>query len=332
MNAPLAPCRFHGADLSCLIDAWLAVLWHQRPGNVIVLAHAQRRWWPLLERAATVVWLHPSDDPRRDFHALPGCRPTLRPRLTVSEPAQAQDANELLSCAALRVGGVTDDARAVAAWLAPTAWRDGPGETLLWGRAQAAGWSACAQTIERLGLQPLPAPSGWRCLASAGLRQSAQEGVAWPGQGSSAWAVTGPLRAPLRLLQTGEPTWRLQLPGSEAQVASSELAQQRTMVWGRALTDRRGNFSLIRPWEGPLCWRALLPNVRVRLAELPLYFQGGGLRMARARWRDQALRLQADLPPLPEDQPAFFHGNVPDWALPKEDFCELSTLAWEWPA
>lgn len=329
MSAPSVSLRSLGADLSCLLDAWLTGLRRQRPGDVIVLAHAQRRWWPLLERAATVVWLHSGDDPRRDFHTLPGCRPTPRPRLAVSDPAQAQDANELLSRAALRVGGVTDDARAVAAWLAPAAWREGPGDTLLWGRAQAAGWSACVQTIERLGLQPLPAPAGWQCLASAGLRQSALGVLAWTGTGSSAWATNG---APLRRLQAEAPIWRLQLPASEALVTSSELAQQRTMVWGRALTDRRGNFSLIRPWEGPLCWRALLPNVRVRLAELPLHFQGGGLRTARASWRGQALRLQADLPAVPEDQPAFFHGNVPAWALPKEDFCELSTLAWEWPA
>lgn len=332
MSASPAPLRFHGADLSCQLDAWLAALWSQRPGSVIVLAHAQRRWWPLLERVATVVWLHPADDPRRDFHTLPGCRPTLRARLALNESDQAQEAAELLSRAALRVGGVTDDARAVSAWLAVPGWSDANGGTLLWGRTRAAGWAACAETVERLGLQPLPAPAGWQCLASAGLRQLAQGPLAWMAQGGWTLAAVWSQRAPLRLQPSAEPVWRLQLPASEAMVASSELARQRTLVWGRALTDRRGNFSLIRPWEGALCWRALLPHVRARLAEVPLYLQGGGQRTARASWKGPALRLQADLPALREDQPAFLHGNVPAWALPKDDFCELSTLAWEWPA
>jgi hypothetical protein len=47
-------------------------------------------------------------------------------------------------------------------------------------------------------------------------------------------------RAPLRRLAIPEPRWRLQLPGREAAVASSELAQQRILVGGRALADRRG--------------------------------------------------------------------------------------------
>ena len=136
----------------------------------------------------------------------------------------------------------------------------------------------------------------------------------------------------MQRMSAGAPAWRLQLPAREAQLAGSELAQQRTMVWGRALTDRRGNFSLIRPWEGPLCWRALLPNVRTRLADVPLYLPGGVARTARARWVGSALRLRADLPAVGEDQPAFMHGTVPCWALPEKDFCELGTLAWEWQA
>lgn len=330
MSASLAP--FAGADLSCRLDAWLAALWRRRPGDVIVLAHAQRRWWPLLERVGTVVWLHPGDDPRRDFHALPGCRPTPRTRLALSEPGQAQDAHELMSVAALRVGAVTDDTGAVAAWAALRGWAETQGETLLWGREAAAGWDACAQIVDALGLLPLSAPAGWRCLASAGLQRAAQGPLAWGEPGGAGLAAAWSRQAPLTLMQNAEPAWRLQLPAQEAQVASSELAQQRTMVWGRALTDRRGNFSLIRPWDGALGWRALLPNVRVRVADVPLYLPAGVVRAARAQWKGTELRLCADLPALAEDQPAFMHGCVPSWALPREDFCEIRSLAWEWPA
>jgi hypothetical protein len=53
-----------GEDPARRLDAWLALRWRQHPAATVVLAHAQRRWWPLLESVATVAWLHPGDDPR----------------------------------------------------------------------------------------------------------------------------------------------------------------------------------------------------------------------------------------------------------------------------
>lgn len=330
----MMPSRDSGAgeDLARWLDAWLAACWRRHPPITVVLAQAQRRWWPLLESVATAVWLHPGDDPRRDFHAPPGCRPAARPRLALDRAEQAIEAQKVLQRAGLRVLAVTNAAQAVAQLLAPAGWRQGPGQTLLWGREASAGWGACEPTIQALALRSLPAPAGWRCLASAGLH--ADSPLAMPGtsQGAKALEEVWSQRAPLQRLVTPEPRWRLQLPGREAAVASSELAQQRTMVWGRALTDRRGNFSLIRPWEGALRWRALLPNVRVRIDGATLYLPGGEALSARGLWKDGRLHLHAALPAVPEDQAALLHGTVPAWALPQPDFCELATVAWEWPA
>lgn len=319
-------------DLSRWLDAWLAAQWRQPVPATVVLAQAQRRWWPLLESVATVLWLHPTEDPRRDFHALPGCRPAPRPRLALDRVDQAADADELLQRASLRVLGVTDDTQALACLLAPQGWRQAAGQTLLWGRASSAGWSACEDTVQALGLRALPAPAGWRCLASSGLSSHAAHPLPWTPQGARACEAVWSQRPPLHRSLGPELRWRLQLPGREAAVASAELAQQRIMVWGRALADRRGNFSLIRPWEGPLCWRALLPNVRVRLDGVTLCLPGGQALMARGLWKQGALQLHAPLPAVPEDQPALLHGVVPVWALPQPDFCELAIQAWEWPA
>jgi hypothetical protein len=321
-----------GEDPARRLDAWLALRWRQRPAATVVLAHAQRRWWPLLESVATVAWLHPGDDPRGDFHAPPGCRPALRFRLALSREGRAGDADALLRRADLRVLAVTDEPQAVADLLAPSAWRDGAGHTLLWGREASTGWAACDATARGLGLRPMPAPTGWRCLASTGLLHDATHPLPWTPQGVKACEEAWSQRAPLRRLAIPEPRWRLQLPGREAAVASSELAQQRILVGGRALADRRGNFGLIRPWDGPLLCRVLLPNLRARIDGANLYLPGGEALTARGLWKEGRLHLHAALPAVPEDQAALLHGTVPAWALPQPDFCELATVAWEWPA
>lgn len=321
-----------GGDLARLLDAWLALRLRQHSPATVVLAHPQRRWWPLLESVATVVWLHPDDDPRRDFHAPPGCRPAPRPRLALSRGDQAEDAAALLRRADLRVLAVTDASQAVADLLGPTAWMAGPGLTLLWGREAAAGWVACAAVASRLGLRPMPAPPGWRCLASVGLLPDATHPSPWAPQGAKACEAAWSQCAPLRRLAIPEPRWRVQLPGREAAVASSELAQQRILVGGRALADRRGNFSLIRPWEGPLRWRVQVPNLRARVDGATVYLPGGEALTARGLWKDGRLHLHAALPAVPEEQAALLHGTLPAWALPQPDFCELATVAWDWPA
>lgn len=314
-------------DLAFHLDGWLAASARRWSETCAVLAHPQRRWWPLLESVATVAWLHVQDDPLRDFHATPGCQPALRPRLSLAAGEQAShEAAAMLHRAQLRVLAVTDDAASLSALIDLGGWSDAVGETLLWGREDALAWADSRAFIQALGLADLRAPSGWRCVASPGLRHTWHAVPQW---GSGTMAASWAQRAPLRQRQAPDPAWQLQLPGCEALAASSELAQQRTMVWGRALMDRRGNFSLIRPWDGALLWRALLPNVRVRVAEVPLYLPGGTHITARAHWQGQALRLQAALPALQADQPAWMHGAMPAYALPDKDFCELAMLAWE---
>lgn len=310
-------------DLSFQLDAWLAASGRRWSETCVVLAHPQRRWWPLLESVATVAWLHVQDDPLRDFHATPGCQPAPRSRLSLAAGGQAShEATALLQRAQLRVLAVTDDAASLAALIALDGWGGTAGETLLWGREDALAWADCPAFIKAWGLADLRAPSGWRCVASQGLRQGG-------GMDFGARAALAAQPASLRPVQAPGSGWQLQLPGREALAASSELAQQRTMVWGRALMDRRGNFSLIRPWDGALRWQALLPNVRVRVAEVPLYLPGGMRILARAHWQGQTLRLQAALPALQADQPAWMHGAMPAYALPDKDFCELAALAWE---
>ena len=119
------------------------------------------------------------------------------------------------SRAALRVGGVTDDAGAVAAWAALQRWSETRGETLLWGREAAAGWDACAWIADSLGLLPLPAPEGWRCLASAGPQRAAQGPLAWGESGLQLyWGLPGARFEQASILQESQPA--LALPGGVA--------------------------------------------------------------------------------------------------------------------
>lgn len=315
-------------DMALQLDVWLA-LHGAPPTSLVVLAEVLPRAWPLLDARHTFMGVQTTGRHPGDMRRAPGCRPALRPRLSVA--TQAPDVQAVWQRAALRVLDVSAADRLAFLW---TEGQDSGGaDTLLWGRTEEAGWAACAGLISDAGLREMPMPPGWRAWASPRLSQRAVAS-GWGRAGALAgWCdALGRHGLALRRLSSGPSAWRLRQDPVQALLAASETAQMRTMVWGRALADLRGNFSLLRPWSGPLTLRLQWGPLPVHLAQVPLTLAGGEELTARVRSTAHGPLLEAFMPALAPGQGAALHGVLPAYALAREEGAEIQALAWEFVA
>lgn len=320
----------HVQDTALWLDAWLA--WRGDVTRTLVAwVEETPRGWPLLDTVATRVGVHAAGSSSGDLCRAPGARPALRVRLVL--PQDAGEVNDVLTRADLRVLVVGCPGNFLTAAMNLSGWSQLTGDVILWGREEEGGWQTCAPLILRRSLRPLPAPPGWRCLASAGIRERLLS--EWPGVSALLKTACPALaRRGLGLEQVPGPghVWRLSVDAVQTWVAFSEMQRQRTEVWGRAMADPRGNFSLLRAWNGPITWRARLRRLPVCLSSVSLILAGGEGLSAMARESPQGLLLRAHLPALSPGQSAVLHGVLPAYSLPREDCAEFITVAWEFPA
>jgi hypothetical protein len=293
-------------------------------GPPVVLTDTLRAL-PLLESQGPLGWVHTSPCHYQDYVVVSHGQPAQRQRIDARR--RPDEASRLLRRAGLCLVAVPPDrapAQAMAALAAKALQARAP--MLLYGAAQAPGWSAFDGMIRQGALQPVQAGAA-RVMASAGLAGTLGDAGLRDTDRALALAahLTRARQADLHIerLPEGQLRLRLRIDPVLLVAAGSPTLAHHIAHEGRALFNSRGLGAMLLPWGAACQSRLLLRNVRARIDSSQIALGSHTLAPTWVDYTDHGAFVRLSLPAVAPARDALLHLSLPREAVPGDGFCDI---------